>query len=169
MVALKMCPFEHRQFFFEALPASVLVGSHSNASVAISGNLVPKSLKPFSNVLLAQIPQPVDLSEVLLATLANHLCPKEHFQGIFFALLDIVEEGSQPSASSAISGNKVFRSFVPGKTFFPEQKLQPLVSLPVLELNRAFHLCPLEQIQFNIEWLPAVNESGSQPSASFAN
>ena len=79
------------------------MGCHS---FAISGNRVCKSLNPFDTELPEQYGHPLDLF-VLLFTDASHWWSGqlEHFHRTFLADPYETVEGSQPSASFAISGN----------------------------------------------------------------
>ena len=111
-VASQVCPKLHIQLFFLFEPGIIFTGSHPFASAAISGNLVCRSLNPANICWLAHTGHPA-LCNVLLLIVASQVCPNLHIQFFFWPEPPAIVEGSQPFASTAISGNLVWRSLIP--------------------------------------------------------
>jgi hypothetical protein len=101
------------------------VGSHPYASTAISGNLVFRSLNPANTFRPEQMGHPA-CNNARLLTCASQICPKLHFQVLFWCEPTLRDVGSHPYASFATSGNLVFRSLNPANTFRPEQMGHPV-------------------------------------------
>ena len=116
----QMCPTEHFQFLFIAVPLDKVLGSQPSASLDNFGSVVAKSLKPTNTFLPAQYGQP-DFIFVLWATVASQTCSREHLHESFLDELAVTLDGSHPFASEASEGSLLSKSLKPLSTVLPQQ------------------------------------------------
>ncbi len=120
-----VCPTSHTHATIAWLPYVTVVGSHPFASRAIRGCVDARSFLPTTICRPEQAGQGLPRDVRLLIT-AGHVWPSLHRHWSFLLLPLVTLDGSQPSASTAISGFVVARSFTPTTTFRPEHTEQPI-------------------------------------------
>jgi hypothetical protein len=159
-----VCPLAHFHFALKCEPAVTVVAFHPTASRESFGCVVFRSLNPRSTLRPEQYGQPSPRVRSLGG--ACHLWPSLHRHSRLLSDFGGTNEGFQPSASAAISGNFVARSLNPARVLFPEQYGQPRPATRLFTVAR--HSCPCLHLHSASFVEPRVTVRRSRSTASCA-